>query len=165
MLQLNKPPYSTTEVDAEKTQLQITALLRKHGVSQINWQVNYELEQVQLEFVIEYQRLEDKSVHRVAVRVKPPMFAATRRTWNAKTGSYEKVEAANWAQSMRLLLYWIKAKLEAVSFGLNSVEKEFLSDIVTQLPDGTTQTIWDMIERQVKQGHMALEYKGKEGGF
>lgn len=160
MLKLTKPPYATTTVDAEKTQQQITSLLRKYGVSQINWQVNYDLEQVQLDFVIEYSRLDDNSVHRVAVRVKPPMFAATRRTWNAKAGSYEKVEAANWAQSMRLLFHWIKAKLEAVSFGLNSVEKEFLSDIVTSLPDGTTQTIWDMIDRQVKQGNFALEYKG-----
>ena len=52
MLKLTKPPYATTTVDAEKTQQQITSLLRKYGVSQINWQVNYDLEQVQLDFVI-----------------------------------------------------------------------------------------------------------------
>lgn len=160
MLKLIKPPYQTTSVDAERTQQQITALLRKYGVSQIDWKVNYDLEQVHLDFVIEYQRLDDHSTHRVAVRVKPPMFAMARRTWNEKRGMYEKVEAANWAQSMRLLLYWIKAKLEAVSFGLNSVEKEFLSDIVTELPDGTKSTIWDMIDKQIQQGNFALEYKG-----
>ena len=160
MLKLTKPPYATTTVDAEKTQQQITSLLRKYGVSQINWQVNYDLEQVQLDFVIEYSRMDDNSVHRVAVRVKPPMFAAKRMTWSATTGKHVKEEMANWAQSMRLLFHWIKAKLEAVSFGLNSVEKEFLSDIVTELPDGTKQTIWDMIDRQVKQGNFALEYKG-----
>jgi tRNA nucleotidyltransferase (CCA-adding enzyme) len=160
MLKLTKPPYATTTVDAEKTQQQITSLLRKYGVSQINWQVNYDLEQVQLDFVIEYSRMDDNSVHRVAVRVKPPMFAAKRMTWSATAGKHVKEEMANWAQSMRLLFHWIKAKLEAVSFGLNSVEKEFLSDIVTELPDGTKQTIWDMIDRQVKQGNFALEYKG-----
>ena len=70
-------------------------------------------------------------------------------------------ELANWAQSMRLLYYWIKAKLEAVSFGLNSVEKEFLSDIVTTLPNGTQQTIWDMIEGQMASGNLMLEYRVK----
>lgn len=162
MLKLTKPPYADTKVDAEKTQQEITQLLRKYGVSQVNWQVNYDLEQVQLDFVIEYNRQEDKQTHRVAVRVKPPMFAATRRTWDPKLGRYKKEEQANWAQSMRLLWYWIKAKLEAVSFGLNSVEKEFLSDIITTLPDGSRMTIWDMISKQMENNNMMLEYRGGE---
>jgi hypothetical protein len=66
---------------------------------------------------------------------------------------------ANWAQSMRLLFHWIKAKLEAVSFGLNSVEKEFLSDIITTLPDGSRMTIWDMISRQMASNSLMLEFK------
>ncbi len=116
--------------------------------------------QVQVDFIIEYMKREDQQIHRIAVRVKPPMFAATRRTWDEKAGKHVKKELANWAQSMRLLYYWIKAKMEAVSFGLNSVEKEFLSDIVTSLPDGTTRTIWDMITDQMEQGNLALEYRG-----
>ena len=163
MLKLTKPPYADTEVDAEKTQQQITQLLRKYGVSQVNWNVNYDLEQVQLDFIIEYTKQEDQSTHKVAVRVKPPMFAATRRTWDSTTGKYSKQEMANWAQSMRLLFHWIKAKLEAVSFGLNSVEKEFLSDIVTTLPDGSKMTVWDMISKQMEKNGLMLEYK--EAGF
>ena len=162
MLKLIRPPYSDTGGDAEKTQQQITHLLRKYGVSQINWQVNYDLEQVQLDFIIEYQKREDESVHRVAVRVKPPMFAATRRTWDPTLGKYKKVDMANWAQSMRLLYHWIKAKLEAVSFGLNSVEKEFLSDIVTTLPDGSRMTVWDMISKQMENNKLMLESKGED---
>ncbi len=160
MLKLTKPPYADTKVDAEKTQQEITSLLRKYGVSQINWQINYDLEQVQLDFVIEYTKSEDQQVHRIAVRVKPPMFAASRRTWDAKLGRYKKEELANWAQSMRLLLYWIKAKLEAVSFGLNSVEKEFLSDIITTLPDGSKMTVWEMISEQMNRNDLMLEFRG-----
>ena len=163
MLKLTKPPYADTKVDADKTQQDITQLLRKYGVSQINWSVNYDLEQVQLDFVIEYMKQEDQSAHRIAVRVKPPMFAATRRTWDPKLGQYRKQDMANWAQSMRLLFHWIKAKLEAVSFGLNSVEKEFLSDIITTLPDGSRMTIWDMISRQMASNSLMLEFK--EAGF
>ena len=163
MLKLTKPPYADTEVDAEKTQQDITQLLRKYGVSQINWQIDYDMEQVQLDFVIEYMKQEDQTTHRIAVRVKPPMFAAKRQTWDPKLGRYKKEEMANWAQSMRLLFYWIKAKLEAVSFGLNSVEKEFLSDIVTTLPDGSKMTVWDMISRQMANNSLMLEFK--EAGF
>ena len=98
MLKLTKPPYADTEVDAEKTQQDITQLLRKYGVSQINWQIDYDMEQVQLDFVIEYMKQEDQTTHRIAVRVKPPMFAAKRRTWDPKLGRYKKEEMANWEQ-------------------------------------------------------------------
>ena len=160
MLKLTKPPYGDTSVNADKTQQDITQLLRKYGVSQINWQIDYDMEQVQLDFIIEYTK-PDQSVHRIAVRVRPPMFAATRREWDAKDGKYKKVDKANWAQSMRLLYYWIKAKLEAVSFGLNSVEKEFLSDIITTAPDGTRVTVWDLINEQIENSHLMLEYRGE----
>ena len=89
------------------------------------------------------------------------MFAATRREWDPKEGKYKRVDKANWAQSMRLLYYWIKAKLEAVSFGLNSVEKEFLSDIITTMPDGTRLTVWDMISKQMESKTLLLEYRGE----
>lgn len=161
MLKLTKPPYADTTVDADKTQQEITRLLRKYGVSQINWQIDYDMDQVQLNFIIEYTKREDEQTHRIAVQVKPPMFAASRRTWNPKLGKHTTEELANWAQSMRLLLYWIKAKLEAVSFGLNSVEKEFLSDIVTTLPNGTKRTIWDMISDQMNDNKLMLEYRGE----
>ena len=39
MLKMTKPPYADTEVDAEKTQQQITQLLRKYGVSQVSKQL------------------------------------------------------------------------------------------------------------------------------
>lgn len=60
MLKLTKPPYADTKVDAEKTQQEITQLLRKYGVSQVNWQIDYDKEQVQLDFVIEYTKQEDQ---------------------------------------------------------------------------------------------------------
>lgn len=162
MLKLTKPPYADTKASADRTQQEVTNLLRKYGVSQINWQIDYDMEQVVLDFIVEYQKPEDQSIHRIAVRVKPPMFAATRRTWDPKLGRYRKMEMANWAQSMRLLFYWIKAKLEAVSFGLNSVEKEFLSDIVTTMPDGSRLTVWDMISQQMMDNTILLEYRGEK---
>jgi hypothetical protein len=43
------------------------------------------------------------------------------------------------------------------------VEKEFLSDIVTTLPDGSKMTVWDMISKQMEKNGLMLEYK--EAGF
>ena len=160
MLTKTKPPYATTEINADKSQQAITGLLRKYGVSQINWHTDYERELIVLEFLIEYEKLGDKSIHRIAVRVTPPTFAMVRRTYNEKEGKYEKKALPNWAQSMRLLYFWIKVKLEAVSWGLNSVEKEFLSDIITKLPDGTVTTIWELIEKEV-EGHTLMLEAGK----
>lgn len=159
-----KPPYKDSQVSADRTQQQITTLLRKYGVTQIRWSTDFSLDSVQLDFVIEYEK--NGHVHRIAVRVSPPMFVSMRKekTWDAVRGrwNYRESEGANWAQSMRLLYYWIKAKIEAVSYGLNSVEKEFLSDIVTTLPDGTQHTIWDMISSQVDDMKLSIEYRGSE---
>ncbi len=156
-LKLTKPPYGDTKISAEKSQQEITELLKKYGVSQVAWAVDYDSMKVQLQFVIEYEKPEDSSIHKIAILVRPPMFAAKRRTFNTKTGHYETLTLPNWAQSMRLLYYWIKAKLEAVSYGLNSVEKEFLSDIVTRLPDGSQKTVWELIEEQAKEERFMLE--------
>jgi len=158
-----KPPYRDTAVPADKTQIAITTLLRKYGVSQVRWESDFALDQVKLDFVIEYDK--DGQLHRIAVRVIPPMFISEReeKTWDSVRGRWKRnvKEGANWAQSMRMLYYWIKAKLEAVSFGLNSVEKEFLSDILTTLPDGSQRTIWDMVSEQMKDQVLSLEYKGR----
>ena len=72
----------------------------------------------------------------IGVTVTPPVFAAKRRTWNPKMGRYEAVYSPNWAQSFRLLYWWLKAKIEAVAYGLTTVEQEFLSQVVVALPDG-----------------------------
>ena len=160
MLNFKTPPYANTDVNAERTQQAITQLLRKYGVERINWQIDYGKEQIILDFVIEYEKPDDKTIHRIAVRVHPPMFADKRRTWDSKEGRYIKKDMANWVQSMRLLYYWIKAKLEAVSFGLNSVEKEFLSDIMTTMPDGSRTTVWDLISDQMENKTLMLEFRG-----
>ena len=117
MLKMTKPPYADTEVDAEKTQQQITQLLRKYGVSQVSWQIDYDIEQVQLDFVIEYLKQEDQTVHKIAVRVKPPMFAATRRTWDSIR------QRCNYVRK-ELLLDAVKAEGNCLQLCLNPVKQE-----------------------------------------
>ena len=67
MLNFKTPPYANTDVNAERTQQAITQLLRKYGVERINWQIDYGKEQIILDFVIEYEKPDDKTIHRIAV--------------------------------------------------------------------------------------------------
>jgi len=159
MIISKKPPYSSTKADPEKTQMDITRLLREYGCSGVQWTTVYDRNEVKLAFTVE---VEVRGVKKqLLVQVEPPIFAAKRRTWNPKAGRYDIVMAPNWAQSFRMLFWWLKAKLEAVAYGLTSFEKEFLSGVVTSLPDGRKITVGDAILNQVYEGRLALEEKAE----
>ena len=139
-----KPPYQGTKADAVKTEMQIMALLRKFGASGIQW-TEYQGNR-DLKFIIE---VELKGVRKeIMVKVEPPLFLENRRTWNQKTGRHDIVKAPNYAQSMRLLYWYLKSKLEAVAYGLVSAEQEFLSQVLIKLPRGET-TVGEMIAHRV----------------
>ena len=95
----------------------------------------------------------------IGIKIEPPIFIAQRRTWNPRMGKYERVYAPNWAQSFRLLFWWLKAKLEAVAYGLTSVEQEFLSQVVLKLPNGQQVTVGAALAEPILAGSLALEDK------
>ncbi len=65
--------------------------------------------------------------------------------------AYEAEKRRRW----RALLLIIKAKLEAVSIGITTLEREFLADIV--LPDGRTLGSWAMpVLNAITTGRLAL---------
>jgi hypothetical protein len=49
------------------------------------------------------------------------------------------------AATMRLLYWWLKAQLEAVRFGLISMQEAFLADIAGHLPDGREVTVLELV--------------------
>jgi hypothetical protein len=64
------------------------------------------------------------------------------------------------ATSYRLLWHYLKNKLEAVRWGLESMEKEFLSHAVVSLPNGSTTTVGERIQDVLETVRSpALEYK------
>ncbi len=65
----------------------------------------------------------------------PPALAHTN-----KAG----VTSVNMEASLRLMWWYLKVKLEAVRFGLESFEKEFLSSVLTNLPGGKVGTIGEV---------------------
>jgi hypothetical protein len=154
MITPRKPPYGGTSVDPDKSRMQIDKLLRDYGVTGIQWRTDYELNQVGLEFSVE---AEISGVRKkLVIRIDPPTFLAKRRTWDPKAGRNVEIFAPNWAQSFRLLFYWLKAKLEAIAYGLTSVEKEFLSQVVTLLPGGGTATVGEVAIEAMTKGRVPL---------
>ena len=146
MIVKRKPPYSDTKIDAFDTQAEISKLLKAYGAEAIQWTSEFTNNNVSLRFGIE---VEIRGVKRkLGIEVRPPPMIAKRRTYNQLTGHYETILAPNWAQSMRLLYYYMKSKLEAISYGLIEAEREFFAQVITTLPGGSQVTIFDALKDQ-----------------
>jgi hypothetical protein len=150
MILPKKAPYADTTSDPEKTIGDINRMLQKYGIKEYQWTTLWDKARVELRFGIEVE-----GGRKVGIKVVPPAFARTRRTWNAKLGRNEKIVAPNWAQSLRCLHYWLKAKVEAVAYGLREVEEEFLSDIIVLLPTGEETTVGEAIRPGLASGDIA----------
>ena len=157
MIISKRPPYQKTTADPERTEMQINKLLRDYGISKYQWSKDFAHNQIYLNLIVEAEINGVKK--EIGIKIEPPTFAAKRRTWNAQTGRHDIVFAPNWAQSYRLLYHWLKAKIEAIAYGLTTVEKEFLSQIVIQLPSGQTRTVSELLVDPSRLGKFALEQK------
>jgi len=135
-------PYYDTEVTPEKSKLGIEQLLKTYGIKDLQW-TTYQ-GQTELKFIYKLQiRGMEKEI---AFGFRPPVILIPRRTWNQKNSRYEKVNVPHEAMAMRLLWHYLKTKLEAVSWGLESMEKEFLSHAIVALPTGQETTVGEQIE-------------------
>jgi hypothetical protein len=163
MIISKRPPYEKTSADPERTEMQINKLLSQYGISKYAWTKDLKNNQVALTFETE-MKIEQRE-KTIQIKVVPPTFAILRRTWNAEKGYYEKMALPNWAQSYRLLYHWLKAKLEAIAYGLTTVEQEFLSQVVVALPDGRSSTIGAILMEKgvLVSGQFALEEKTQGG--
>lgn len=128
MITRKKPPYDRTEIDVNKSQIEIQKILLEYGAEGIQWIV-FRDELPKLAFIIEVEINSIKK--KVGVQIDPPLIHRNNRT-------------VNYEQSMRLLYWYVKSKLEAVAYGVKTFEKEFLDDIVYRLPDGRElEKLWD----------------------
>ena len=54
-------------------------------------------------------------------------------------------------QVYRALLHYLKNRFLAIEFGITTIEKEFLQELVLKLPNGTTATVKEIVEQQLPQ--------------
>ena len=143
MIKPRKAPYASAEADPYRTQAEISKLLQSYGCTAVQWTSDFAKETVNLRFRVE---IEYQGVKReIGIEIIPPRFEARRKTYNPLKGRHETINAPNWAQSFRLLYWYIKTKLEAIAYGLVSAEEEFFAQVMTKLPTGEQTTVFKMV--------------------
>jgi hypothetical protein len=130
------PPYLDTTVPYERTKAEIEILLKSYGIKNIRW-TTLEGQDDTLEFIIEAEVQGVKK--QLGVAVKPPHIVIKKKLHG------KLVDTENINQEYRLLFHWIKSKIEAVVWGLSTIEKEFLSEVSMKLPNGQQSTVGDVV--------------------
>ena len=138
---LQKMPYQSTKIAPEQTRSDIERLLKEFGIKDYQWTVYKGEAQLQFIWRIQVSGVEKE----ILFKFKPPVMMALKRTYNTKLNRYEKINVPLEAVSYRLLWHYLKSKLEAVTWGLESVEKEFMSHIVMRLPTGEETTLGEAL--------------------
>lgn len=69
-------------------------------------------------------------------------------------------------QVYRALFHYLKNRFLAIEFGITTIEKEFIQELVLKLRDGSTSTIKEIIEQQLPHldysSDLLLPFKEKE---
>ena len=146
-----KIPYLDTEITAAQSRIDIENLLNEFGIKDTRW-THLEGDTV-LEFIWHF---EEKGVKKsVAFKLKPPVIQvrgkAKREIIGGKvrwTGPlvWKRAENAEW----RLMWWWLKSKLEAVRYGLETMEQALMSQVMVPLPNGRVTTIGEILSEAIK---------------
>lgn len=148
-----------TSVSPEKSQMEISAILRRYGADafQFGWKgtraaIGFEAHGRQIRMLLEMPD-PNADVFR---------YTATkqRRTAESQANAYEAEVRRRW----RAMVLAVKAKLEAVETGISTFEQEWLAHIV--LPDGRTvaESILSQIDQAYKTGMVPRLLPALEAG-
>lgn len=133
-------PYEHTTIPPERTKADIEKLLREHGIGDVQW-TTYRGES-RLRFI---WHLNVKGVEKeILFEFAPPLIETKKRVWTGMRT--ERISVQLEATAYRLLWNLLKNKLWSIKFGLETVEKEFLSHAVVSLPNGQSTTVGDRIQ-------------------
>lgn len=134
-------PYRDSKVPYGATKNDIEEMLKEGGAIALRWtETPDSMNGVALPILEFIFQTEVRGVQRkYGVKIQPPLLVDKRRR-STGYGSHI-VEEPNRNASMRLLYWYLKAKLEAVRFGLDDTFNAFMAHIINQLPDGTSTTL------------------------
>lgn len=141
-----RPPYEDTEVSYYVTKGQIEGMLRGYpSVKGVRW-TSIEGQEDKLEIVVEAEIAGAKKS--IAITVAPPHIIIPKKIKG------KLVDTENINQEYRLLFYWIKSKMEAVTWGLTTIEQEFLSMVTFALPGGKSSTVGAMVASAIAKDNL-----------
>lgn len=142
-----KIPYRDTTIPKERTKADIELLLTDHGVGDIQWTTYHG--DTTLRFV---WQLTVKGVQKeIMFQFTPPIITANKRIWSQTDQRTIKANVQLDNTAYRLLWHYLKNKLEAVRWGMETMEKEFLSHAVVSLPTGEVTTVGEHIHDVLEQ--------------
>lgn len=145
-----------TSVSIEKSKAEIDTLLGKHGAAQRG--VMHDEESLTASVVFSLAGRRYKVTIPLPERRDGFQGQGVPRGWSTWTEGHKCAFMRDrWEQACRErwrgLLLLVRAKLEIVSLGLSTIEKEFLADLL--LPNGETahQTVGAYMQRLVERGY------------
>lgn len=152
-----KTLYKSTTISPERTKADIDKMLKDFGITNRAWITKDGEDVLLFEWVIDVSGVQKH----IAFELRPPEIRETKRVWNQKTSRTEKLNVRNEAIAYRLLLNYIKNKLEVIRVGMVSVENEFMAHIKFSLKDGTSTTLGQRFIPLLTSNRLenALEYK------
>jgi hypothetical protein len=148
-------------VPVERSQARIRALLQRHGATAFlaieEWNAN------RIGFAFSYVKRWTTTENGVRKPHEQPFRVRTIvPVWTDATGPashYPYVKQQQRYRQVWRALYWnLKARLEAVEFGLMTFEDAFMSDVVLE----DSRTISEVFHEQLAHGRMALALPAPE---
>lgn len=144
-----RAPYHDTSISAARSKGDIEEMLKEFGAKALRWtETPFSMQGKEcpvLEFILE---VELKGVKKqFGIRVQPPLLLVRKRA--SSYGRYGRlVETPNVNASMRLLYWYMKARLEAAKFGLEDISETFMSKIIMSLPEGGSTTMGEVMRER-----------------
>ena len=132
-------PYASTKVDPDTTILEIKKLLKSNNITDIQETT------VAGETVIRF--ISPVEGHPVTFELRPPDIYAKRPVWNQKKGRSELTDVKMIAQAWRLLYWYLEWKFKTIKYGLVTVEREFMNQLV--MPGD--KTLGDIVVQRLKE--------------
>lgn len=140
-----KMPYLGTKISADLTQIQIFKLLRLYGIEEKRWTDQGENTLLEFSHVLGNGKT-------ITFAFKLPILMIERRIWDESKGYVKKLVRHRGAE-MRLLFWYLNAKLQAIEWGLESFEMEMATHAVVRQAGGST-TFGEVIRPHFEQGQL-----------
>ena len=131
-------PYYGTKKSVAATQADIHKLLYKHGAQGTRWTEIPEEGLYEVEFLFPTPT-KDGGKQTLMFRVRPTLLMKRDGTPHPEA-------------TMRMVLWWLKTKMEAITYGLRSVEQEFLAEAVHRLESGEEVTVGEVLIPRIFSG-------------
>ncbi len=133
---MSRSAYEETNVSVERSQAQIRKLLQKFGVERMRYT------SLPSEALLEFVRVDKGKPTPYRIVIRPKLKGWSR--------SVDKELDLAERQVWRVVYWWLKAKLEAIEFGLLEFEREMLPFMLISVSQGRSATVGDVLPKHLQ---------------